>query len=77
MSNSKEPHISIRFQNNEVLCNLTSFVNVYVYHCYHGYIHIPSLYMRGIIYEPEDIDPLKSLGCEVYSLSKFVKTNSL
>jgi hypothetical protein len=57
---------------------LTSFVNVYVYHCYHDYIHIPSLYTTGVIYKPEGSDTLESRGYEVYSsLSKFVRTNSL
>ena len=32
----------------------------------------------GVIYEPEGIEPLESLGYEVYSsLFKFVRTNSL
>jgi hypothetical protein len=57
---------------------LTSFANVCLYHSYHGYIHIPSVYTTCVIYEPAGNDPLESLCYEVYSsLSKFVRTNSL
>ena len=74
---SMYPWIRItRVENNEVFC----IINII---CKCIRISLLSwLYTYSILihmtYEPEGIDPLESLRCEVYSsLSKFVRTNIL
>jgi hypothetical protein len=65
-------------QNNEIFC----IINI-ICKCIRisllSWLHTYSIHVHdGIIYEPAGIDPLESLGYEVYSsLSKFVRTNSL
>jgi hypothetical protein len=113
MSNSKEPHISLRIKeyssNQSYLINILYVLHLGIYlksmypwiritrvqnnedfciiniicKCIRisllSWLHTYSIFiLDGVIYEPASIDPLESLGCEVYSsLSKFVRTNSL
>ena len=76
---SMYPWIRItRVQNSEVFCIINIICKcirislLWWLHTYSILIH------DGVIYEPEGIDTLESLGNEVYSsLYKFVRTNSL
>jgi hypothetical protein len=67
-----------RVQNKEVFC-IINIICKSICISLLSWLHTYSILIHeGVIYEPEGIDTLESLGNEVYSsLSRFVRRNSL